>query len=45
MDDAIGTPTISVRGVVVVDVACGVHIPCVVRIVAIGRTQPTVLGL
>ncbi len=44
LDEAIGTPAIRVRGVVVVGVAGCVDIPCVVRIATIGRPQPTVLG-
>lgn len=45
LDDAIRTPTIRVRGVVVVGVTTGVHIPRIIRIATIRRAQPAVLGL
>ena len=39
MSDTVGTPPIRVVRVVVVDVAAGVHIPLIVRVAAIARTQ------
>ena len=45
LDDAIRGAPITVRGVVVVGVACGVDIPCIIRVAAIRRTQTAVLRL
>ena len=45
LDNTIRGAPITVRGVVDVDVACRVDIPCVVRVTAIRRTQTAVLRL
>ena len=41
----IGRKTISVRGVVVVDVAARIHIPHVVGVAAVGAAQTNVLRI
>lgn len=41
---AIRSAGIAIQSVVIVDIAVGVHIPCIVGVAPISRTQPTIPG-